>query len=289
MQLTIMMSDRANDIGSLDSACSGMTCDAKRIVCVALGNLIGFPDAFCDVPLGLSYRNFEEDSKPCDKLFSHDAHKGGIPGRTPLACGILQGDYAFGNLLVAAGTKSAEHIRRVASGFSALQVVCFQLYTVTVGAAVLAGVIVPPEHILTHIVESKHLTLLIVLSLRDRLTIKHCFDELQVKFRGFHHDICDREDTHDPQDGCDMLLDLYLYGGCKPALVLGMGAVIKPGLAVSGFSVPPGSAKFSPCGEIIDHIAARFTSAAKSSSLSVDAESPIVLLPASTPRVMGWV
>ena len=136
MQLTIMMSDRANDIGSLDSACSGMTCDAKRIVCVALGNLIGFPDAFCDVPLGLSYRNFEEDSKPCDKLFSHDAHKGGIPGRTPLACGILQGDYAFGNLLVAAGTKSAEHIRCVASGFSALQVVCFQLYTVTVGAAV---------------------------------------------------------------------------------------------------------------------------------------------------------
>lgn len=77
-------------------------------------------------------------------------------------------------------------------------------------SAALASVPVSPKHILTHIVVTIHLTLLVILSLRDGLAFFYSFHKLQVKLRSLYDYLTDRQESTDTQDGGNMELRLGL-------------------------------------------------------------------------------
>ena len=134
--------------------------------------------------------------------------------------------------------------------------VCLQLDILAFTTTAAAGIVIPEENILPYIVVAQHFALLVVLTLRNRQSLFHSFNELEVKFCGFYNDLRDRKQDTYPADGSDMLLDLHFYRRCQPAFVLTVGAVIKPGLTVTGRAVPSGSAELTPGRELVYHIIA---------------------------------
>ena len=93
-----------------------------------------------------------------------------------------------------------------------------------------------------------HLALLVILTLRNGLSIRNGFQQLQVELGGFYDHLADGQDTIDAPDGSDMLLDFYFHRRRQPSLVLAADSVIEARLAITGLAVSPGSAELSTGG-----------------------------------------
>ena len=142
-------------------------------------------------------------------------------------------------------------VRGVAAYLPALQMVDVKpdvLFLGWMSSAALAGVPVSPKHVLPYIVVTIHLALLVILTLRNGLSIRNGFQQLQVELGGFYDHLADGQDTTDAPDGSDMLLDFYFHRRCEPAFMLAPHAVVEPWLAIPGLAVSPGSAELSTGG-----------------------------------------
>lgn len=80
-----------------------------------------------------------------------------------------------------------------------------------VGTAALACIVVTFQNVLANIVFVVHLAKLIVCPYRQRLSFKHRFQALCVKFCGFHSYKSDRQNSADTLNNSNMLLNLYFY------------------------------------------------------------------------------
>ena len=58
-------------------------------------------------------------------------------------------------------------------------------------SAALTGVIISPKHVLPYIVVTIHLALLVILTLRNGLSIRNGFQQLQVELGGFYDHLAD--------------------------------------------------------------------------------------------------
>ena len=148
-------------------------------------------------------------------------------------------------------------VRGVAAYLPALQMVDVKpdlFFLGCVCSAALTGVIISPKHVLPYIVVTIHLALLVILTLRNGLSIRNGFQQLQVELGGFYDHLADGQDTIDAPDGSDMLLDFYFHRRCEPAFMLAPHAVVEPRLAIPGFAVSPGSAELSTGGQQVHHI-----------------------------------
>ena len=90
---------------------------------------------------------------------------------------------------MAAVTKGDEIAGCISAGFSALQMVDMEPNFFLLGcmsSAALAGVPVPPKHVLPYIVVTIHLALLVILTLRNGLSIRNGFQQLQVELGGLY-------------------------------------------------------------------------------------------------------
>ena len=62
-------------------------------------------------------------------------------------------------------------------------------------SAALTGVIISPKHVLPYIVVTIHLALLVILTLRNGLSIRNGFQQMQVELGGFYDHLADGQDT----------------------------------------------------------------------------------------------
>ena len=91
--------------------------------------------------------------------------------------------------LMAALAKGNEIIGSISAGFSALQMVDVKpdlFFLGCVCSATLTGVPVSPKHVLPYIVVTVHLTLLVVLALRDRFAFFNGLQQLEVELGGLY-------------------------------------------------------------------------------------------------------
>ena len=157
-------------------------------------------------------------------------------------------------------TEGNKVIGGIASDMAAFLVVDCKLHWSLIcglDSAALAGVVIPLEDILTNVIFVVHLTELIIRTDRQGLTLQHSLEPLCVKLRCFHDNHGDREDGTRSLDGCDMLLDFYLYRRCQPTLMLTVDTVVKPCDTVAGFAISPTAAQFPPRREQVNYIVAR--------------------------------
>ena len=153
--------------------------------------------------------------------------------------------------LVASVTKGDEIAGSIAAHLSALQMVDVEPDLFLFGwvsSTALTSVVVSPKHVLPYIVVTIHLALLVILTLRNGLSIRNGFQQLQVELGGFYDHFADGQDTTDAPDGSDMLLDFDLHRRRQPSLVLAADSVIEARLAIPGLAVSPGSAELSTGG-----------------------------------------
>ena len=153
-------------------------------------------------------------------------------------------------------TEGGQVVRGISTGFAALFVVDMEFDPMTVLTAALAGIAVSPEHILPDVVAAKHLTLLVILSLRNGLASGDSFEQLQVKLSCFHNYLADRQQSACPADCGDVFLNLDFHGGSQPTSVLAVDSVIESGFPVAGLAVPPGLPELPSSGQIVNHIVA---------------------------------
>ena len=105
--------------------------------------------------------------------------------------------------LVASVTKGDEIAGSIAAHLSALQMVDVEPDLFLFGwisSTALTSVVVSPKHILTHIVVTVHLALLVILTLRNGLSIRNGFQQLQVELGGFYDHLADGQDAANPLD-----------------------------------------------------------------------------------------
>ena len=57
-----------------------------------------------------------------------------------------------------------------------------------------------PKHVLPYIVVTIHLALLVILTLRNGLSIRNGFQQLQVELGGFYDHLADGQDAANPLD-----------------------------------------------------------------------------------------
>ena len=106
-------------------------------------------------------------------------------------------------LFVAAVTKGDEIAGSIASGFPALQMVDVKpdlFFLGCVCSAALTGVIISPKHVLPYIVVTIHLALLVILTLRNGLSIRNGFQQLQVELGGLYDHFAHGQDAANPLD-----------------------------------------------------------------------------------------
>ena len=183
-------------------------------------------------------------------------------------------------------------VRGVAAYLPALQMVDVKpdfLLFAWMSSAALASVVVSPKHVLPYIVVTIHLALLVILTLRNGLSIRNGFQQMQVELGGFYDHLADGQDTTDAPDGSDMLLDFTSSEGASQPLCLLRTRLSKRGLRyrVLRFLRALRNSRRVDCKSTTSFRG--FTSAESSSSFVVDADIPMVLLPASTPRMTSWV
>lgn len=117
-------------------------------------------------------------------------------------------------LLVAVFTEGNLVGWSISSSFTSLKMmnVKFDIFLLgRMSTAALAGIAVSPEHILPYIVVSVHFSLLVVLSLRDRLTFFNGFQQLQIKLSGLYDHFADGKNVTDSLNAGNMFLDFDLY------------------------------------------------------------------------------
>ena len=105
--------------------------------------------------------------------------------------------------LMAALAKGNEIIGSISAGFSAFQMVDVKpdlFFLVCVCSTTLASVVVSPKHVLTHIVVTIHLALLVILTLRNGLSIRNGFQQLQVELGGLYDHFAHGQDAANPLD-----------------------------------------------------------------------------------------
>ena len=166
-------------------------CDCQSIIGVAFGqNQQLFSGRLSDVASGLSNRNRQFSTEPLNQSLPHDAHECSISHGTTLAfLEVRRCDNAFVEFLMTAITKGDEIAGSVASGFPALQMMDMEPNFFLLGcmsSAALAGVPVSPKHVLPYIVVTIHLALLVILTLRNGLSIRNGFQQLQVELGGLY-------------------------------------------------------------------------------------------------------
>ena len=104
---------------------------------------------------------------------------------------------------MAAVTKGDEIAGCISAGFSALQMVDVKPDLLLLGwmsSAALTSVVVSPKHVLPYIVVTIHLALLVILTLRNGLSIRNGFQQLQVELGGFYDHLADGQDAANPLD-----------------------------------------------------------------------------------------
>ena len=124
-------------------------------------------------------------------------------------------------------------VRGVAAYLPALQMVDVKpdfLLFAWMSSAALASVVVSPKHVLPYIVVTIHLALLVILTLRNGLSIRNGFQQMQVELGGFYDHLADGQDTTDAPDGSDMLLDFTSSEGASQPLCLLRTRLSKRGL-----------------------------------------------------------
>ena len=84
----------------------------------------------------------------------------------------------------------------------------------------MTGVSIPPENVLPDVILPENFALLVVLTLRDRLSFLHCLDKLEVKLSGLDDHFLHGEQIANPLDCREVFLNLDLHRGCEPSLVL---------------------------------------------------------------------
>ena len=141
-------------------------------------------------------------------------------------------------------------VRCIPAVFAALEMMDMQLDGLLIGSfdtTAGAGVVIPPKDVLTHVIGTVHLTLLIVLTFRDRLPILDGFEELKVELRCFNDNLADRKDSTYSLDGSDMFLHLHFYRWSEPSIVLAVDTVVKAWLPIPCGAVSACAAELSPC------------------------------------------
>ena len=104
---------------------------------------------------------------------------------------------------MAAVTKGDEIAGCISAGFSALQMVDVKpdlFFLGCVCSTTLASVVVSPKHVLPYIVVTIHLALLVILTLRNGLSIRNGFQQLQVELGGLYDHFAHGQDAANPLD-----------------------------------------------------------------------------------------
>ena len=94
-------------------------------------------------------------------------------------------------------------VRSVAAYLPALQMVDVKpdlFFLGCVCSAALTGVIISPKHVLPYIVVTVHLALLVILTLRNGLSIRNGFQQLQVELGGLYDHFAHGQDAANPLD-----------------------------------------------------------------------------------------
>ena len=94
-------------------------------------------------------------------------------------------------------------VRGVAAYLPALQMVDVEPNFFLLGcmsSAAFAGVPVSPKHVLPYIVVTIHLALLVILTLRNGLSIRNGFQQLQVELGGLYDHFAHGQDAANPLD-----------------------------------------------------------------------------------------
>ena len=94
-------------------------------------------------------------------------------------------------------------VRGVAAYLPALQMVDVKpdfLLFAWMSSAALASVVVSPKHVLPYIVVTIHLALLVILTLRNGLSIRNGFQHLQVELGGLYDHFAHGQDAANPLD-----------------------------------------------------------------------------------------
>ena len=94
-------------------------------------------------------------------------------------------------------------VRGVAAYLPALQMVDVKpdlFFLGCVCSAALTGVIISPKHVLPYIVVTIHLALLVILTLRNGLSIRNGFQHLQVELGGLYDHFAHGQDAANPLD-----------------------------------------------------------------------------------------
>ena len=183
-------------------------------------------------------------------------------------------------------------VRGVAAYLPALQMVDVKpdfLLFAWMSSASLASVVVSPKHVLPYIVVTIHLALLVILTLRNGLSIRNGFQQLQVELGGFYDHLADGQDTTDAPDGSDMLLDFTSSEGASQPLCLLRTRLSNRGLRYRVLRFLRALRNSRRVDSKSTTSFRGFTSAESSSSFVVDTDIPMVLLPASTPKMTSWV
>jgi len=152
---------------------------------------------------------------------------------------------------VTAVTKGDEIAGSISAGFSALQMVDMKpdfFFLCCVSSTALANVVVFPKHVLTYIVVTVHLTLLVILTLKDGFAFFDGLQQLQVEFGGLYNHFTHGQDMANPLDGGDVFLDFDLHRRRQPSFVLTANSVVEARLAIPGLAVSPDSAELSTGG-----------------------------------------
>lgn len=95
-------------------------------------------------------------------------------------------------------TKGNLVVRGVAAYLPALQMVDVKpdlFFLGCVCSAALTGVIISPKHVLPYIVVTIHLALLVILTLRNGLSIRNGFQQLQVELGGLYDHFAHGQDA----------------------------------------------------------------------------------------------
>ena len=226
--------------------------DGKSIIRVRLRELENLLSRrLRDVALRLCNGDGESCYKSLHQRFTHNAHEGGVSRGWALArLATYVCDNAEVKFLVAILAERAIVVRCIPAVFAALEMMDMQLDGLLIGSfdtTAGAGVVIPPKDVLTHVIGTVHLTLLIVLTFRDRLPILDGFEELKVELRCFNDNLADRKDSTYSLDGSDMFLYLHFYRWSEPSIVLAVDTVVKAWLPIPCGAVSACAAELSPC------------------------------------------
>lgn len=254
--LAVVVAHRPYQVHLPAGFCRRMSRYAPCIVQMALGHVVLFPPVLGDIPLGFPDRDAVFCPEPLHQRFTHNAHERGVAVRL-LPPDVRKVDPPRMQKRMAMHTQRYQVVGRVPARLPALDVVYVQLDGLLrrgMRSAATAGVAVPVQDVLPCVVCVVHLSELVVRTHRQRLPFLHRLEPLEVELRCLHHDGCYGQQAAYPPDGGDMLPDLYLYRGRKPALVLAVYPVLESSFPIPGVAVSPRSAVCPAVGHESHHI-----------------------------------